>query len=548
MTNALTELPEAHVGPIPFRVAAFDDAVAAVMSAADQLGESAPGDHPGTPVHFANAYTVALADTDADYLALFTDSRAAVFSDGVPVVWAGRRTHAELTQWERVYGPDVMTAVLDASTADGPGHYLLGGSPETLAALAQQITERWPDARIVGAESPPFRTLTEIEQQAQDQRIRASGASIVWVGLGTPKQDWEVSRLASRLPVVAMAVGAAFDFLAGTKPQAPKWMQRSGTEWLYRLGSEPRRLARRYFWGNPRFVYAAWRDRYADTPTPLRPTPLRHRLVRGPRVLEAAPPPRVEAGNPPPPGAAKVAFLAHHAERPLVSRSVAELTGQLVANGYHVVVISSSEFDQPLQWPGGLPEAVTVLRRANIGYDFGSWAAALALYPEAATAPWVLLLNDSLVGPFAPLEPLLASFEASQADVWALLDTTQEQYHVQSHFVGYRRGVLGDAALRKFWSNIRVEPEKLMIVRRYEIGGTAWLQRHGYSIEVAFPYSTVVADGLNPTSFGWRRLLAHGFPFVKREMVLTPPELIPDASEVADVLQRQFGVDVQEWV
>ena len=250
----LLGLPRANVGPIPFRVATLDTAVGAVLAAAN--------DGVGVPVHFANAYTVALADTDPLYLALFTGADVAVFSDGVPVVWAGRRMHPHLADsWQRVYGPDVMTAVLAASQASGPSHYLLGGSAQTIALLQQRITAQWPEARIVGAESPPFRPLTEAEVRAQDQRIRTSGAQIVWVGLGTPKQDWEVARLARELPVVAMAVGAAFDFLAGVKPQAPIWMQRSGTEWLYRFASEPRRLAKRYLWGNPRFVYAAVRDR-----------------------------------------------------------------------------------------------------------------------------------------------------------------------------------------------------------------------------------------------------------------------------------------------
>ena len=151
---------------------------------------------------------------------------------------------------------------------------------------------------MVGAESPPFRALSAEAIAAQDARIRDSGANIVWVGLGTPnrtgkaarragvvalrsaggrgavrdsgativwvglgtpKQDWEVARLTASVPV-AMAVGAAFDFLAGVKPQAPLWMQKSGTEWAFRFASEPRRLAKRYLWGNPRFLVAAARE------------------------------------------------------------------------------------------------------------------------------------------------------------------------------------------------------------------------------------------------------------------------------------------------
>lgn len=209
-------------------------------------------------VHFVNAYTVALADDDAEYAALFEAPEAINFTDGTPLAWIGRRAYRmTAAQWPRVYGPDVMAAMLER---EGFRHYLLGGTPDTLAALQAVIAHRWPQARIAGAESPPFRPLSDAEQREQDRRIVESGADFVWVGLGTPKQDWEVARLASSMPVVALAVGAAFDFIAGTKPQAPRWMQRSGTEWVYRLASEPRRLTKRYLWGNPRFLIAAARQ------------------------------------------------------------------------------------------------------------------------------------------------------------------------------------------------------------------------------------------------------------------------------------------------
>ncbi|MGB8022047.1 MAG: WecB/TagA/CpsF family glycosyltransferase [Candidatus Nanopelagicales bacterium] len=268
----LLGLPTGAVGPVPFRVAQFGDAVAAVLeTAAGVAGRVVAHDStaagidspptpgaPGVAVHFANAYTIALADTQQDYAQLLANPASAVLTDGVPVRWVGSRAYPNLAgRWDRVYGPDIMEAVLQASTPDSPRHYLLGGSPSTLAALQAVIARRWPDAVVVGAESPPFRALTPAEVVAQDSRIRDSGATIVWVGLGTPKQDWEVARLASSIPVVATAVGAAFDFLAGIKPQAPLWMQRSGTEWAFRLACEPRRLARRYLWGNPRFLLAA---------------------------------------------------------------------------------------------------------------------------------------------------------------------------------------------------------------------------------------------------------------------------------------------------
>ena len=240
-----------QIGAIPFHVLPFEDAVTQVIRRA---GAGEP-----TAVHFANAYTIALADDDAEYAGLFAEANALNLTDGMPVAWVGRRAYGQsAAQWPRVYGPDVMEAVLARDT--GLGHYLLGGSEQTLEALREVIGHRFPAARIVGSESPPFRALTPHEMHAQDERITRSGAQMVWVGLGTPKQDWEVARLAAQLPVVAMAVGAAFDFIAGAKPQAPLVMQRTGTEWLYRLASEPRRLTRRYLWGNPRFLRAALRN------------------------------------------------------------------------------------------------------------------------------------------------------------------------------------------------------------------------------------------------------------------------------------------------
>ena len=216
--------------------------------------------HPGLSVHFCNAYNVALAHKDPAYARLL---RAAdiVFSDGVPITWVGRRAYpvGGAGTGSGCTGPTSCAASSTDPTASGPRHYLLGGSPETLDTLRRQIATDHPGAVIAGAESPPFRVATAAELAERDERIRESGATIVWVGLGTPKQDTEVQRLAAALPVVAMAVGAAFDFLAGTKPQAPAWMQRSGMEWAFRLASEPGRLGKRYLWGNSVFALEAAR-------------------------------------------------------------------------------------------------------------------------------------------------------------------------------------------------------------------------------------------------------------------------------------------------
>ena len=255
-SEVFTDAPRRPVGALSFTVLPLDEAAQAVVN----LGRTSLDE--GVAVHFANAYNVALAEKDATYQELLERGNA-VFSDGMPVVWAGMRLHRDVAHlWTRVYGPDVMTGVLEASTQSGPRHYLLGGSPETLAALEASIRLRWPQAVIAGTHSPSFGTWSAEELAVRDDRIRRSGATLVWVGLGTPKQDWEVHRIARTLPVTALAVGAAFDFLAGTKEQAPVWMQESGLEWSYRLAREPTRLARRYLWGNPMFVASVMRHRH----------------------------------------------------------------------------------------------------------------------------------------------------------------------------------------------------------------------------------------------------------------------------------------------
>lgn len=244
-----------EVGGVSFDVMVLEDAIDSIAAYGSRRPEN------GVAVHFANAYNVALADSNPAYADLLAAGDL-TFSDGVPVAWAGRRLHRDVAaQWTRVYGPDVLAGVLDKSNRETPRHYFLGGTPGTLNALIKQVQTQWPEAVIAGFESPPFRPTTAEELAERDERIIHSGATLVWVGLGTPKQDEEVRRLANSLPVIALAVGAAFDFLAGTKPQAPVWMQRAGLEWTFRLATEPRRLAKRYLWGNPRFVVAVVRHR-----------------------------------------------------------------------------------------------------------------------------------------------------------------------------------------------------------------------------------------------------------------------------------------------
>lgn len=208
-------------------------------------------------VHFCNAYTVSLAAKNAPY-AEVVNRGALNLADGMPVVWvAKRRKVSGLTA--RVCGPDVMRACLQRGVARETRHFLYGSTEEVLRGLVAEIERFAPGARVVGMESPAFRELSDLEVSAARERIAAANADIVWVGLGTPKQDYEVERLASEGSATVVAIGAAFDFLAGTKKRAPQWMQRSGLEWAFRLISEPRRLWKRYLVGNMRFAWVVMR-------------------------------------------------------------------------------------------------------------------------------------------------------------------------------------------------------------------------------------------------------------------------------------------------
>jgi N-acetylglucosaminyldiphosphoundecaprenol N-acetyl-beta-D-mannosaminyltransferase len=212
-------------------------------------------------VHLTNAYTIALADQDGDYRQLL--NKGVVFADGRPIIWFSRRTR-QTPQIQQVRGLDLFLRVLDIGRSSGVRHFLLGSTDEVLARMRANLSERFEGVEIVGSYSPPFRPLTAEEIADQDALIRQSDADIVWVGLGTPKQDIEASRIALSTTRPAVAVGAAFDFTAGALPVAPIWMQRAGLEWVFRLASEPGRLWRRYLFGNVRFIWAVLRRPSAE--------------------------------------------------------------------------------------------------------------------------------------------------------------------------------------------------------------------------------------------------------------------------------------------
>jgi len=173
--------------------------------------------------------------------------------DGVPLVWAARRAGASWVQ--RVYGPDLMRSVCALAPARGWRMFFYGATPDVVERLTTHLREHHPGIEIVGSYCPPFRPLDADERSDVTARINQARPDIVWVGLSTPKQErWmREFRPALEAPVL-VGVGAAFDFVSGTKRQAPALLQRAGLEWLYRLVTEPRRLWRRYLRNNPAFV------------------------------------------------------------------------------------------------------------------------------------------------------------------------------------------------------------------------------------------------------------------------------------------------------
>lgn len=182
--------------------------------------------------------------------------------DGQPLVWALHALgHRQAT---RVYGPDLMAKFCQRAAHNGTAIYLYGGRGQAERELLERrLSERFAGLRIAGGSSPPFRELSAAENEREIELINSSGAAVVWVGTGQPRQEQWMHQMRSRLePPLLVGVGAAFDFHAGLVSQAPGWMQRNGLEWIYRLSREPRRLWRRYARYNPLFV-AGFARQYA---------------------------------------------------------------------------------------------------------------------------------------------------------------------------------------------------------------------------------------------------------------------------------------------
>jgi N-acetylglucosaminyldiphosphoundecaprenol N-acetyl-beta-D-mannosaminyltransferase len=202
----------------------------------------------------SNVHTTMMGLFDSSYRAVTNGALFAV-PDGLPLVWAMRSLGA--SSQDRVRGPSLMRDLVNIGREHKIRHYLYGGSPAALEKLRAYLLKEYPGAQIVGAESPPFRPLEAIsaaEWQQTADRINLSGAQLVWVGLGAPKQELWMWNQRDRVNGVMLGVGAAFDLLSGVIPEAPAALQAVGMEWAYRLFREPGRLWRRYIFNNPAFL------------------------------------------------------------------------------------------------------------------------------------------------------------------------------------------------------------------------------------------------------------------------------------------------------
>jgi N-acetylglucosaminyldiphosphoundecaprenol N-acetyl-beta-D-mannosaminyltransferase len=238
-------LPTADVLDVPLALTDYEGTL-------DWIDDAVASGHHGY-ICVANTHTVTASGEDGELRAALLGADLTV-PDGQPLVWALNLLGHHVG--DRVYGPDLMERACARAARSGQRFYLYGGrSHGALAELARQLRLQHPGLRIVGGHTPPFRPLTEAEEQAVAADIRRSGADVVWVGIGVPKQEKWMAHMRPRLDApVLIGVGAAFDFHAGLIPQAPAWMQRLGLEWAFRLAQEPRRLWRRYLRYNPRFV------------------------------------------------------------------------------------------------------------------------------------------------------------------------------------------------------------------------------------------------------------------------------------------------------
>jgi N-acetylglucosaminyldiphosphoundecaprenol N-acetyl-beta-D-mannosaminyltransferase len=244
-------LPTSKIGGITFSNLQFDSLV--------QVIEESVTNSSALHIHFVNAYTTSLTLNNQNLLKLLNCASSLNLSDGKGITWLSKIIDRK-SKLRQLRGPSFFSNFLLESSIPHANHYFLGGTQNTLFTLVSKL-ENSGNLKIVGFESPPFRELTVLERNALLRRIESTKPDIVWVGLGTPKQDFEAEFIAKNLNVVAIAVGAAFDFYSGNVKESPSWVSSIGLEWLFRLVQEPKRLLPRYTLGFVNLLRVLFRNR-----------------------------------------------------------------------------------------------------------------------------------------------------------------------------------------------------------------------------------------------------------------------------------------------
>ena len=208
----------------------------------------------GEYICVSNVHTTVMSYEDKEYCAVQNGGIMAI-PDGGPLSSVGRKRG--FSDMQRTTGPDYMKEILKISAAEGYRHYFYGSTEKTLNKLSKILEKRYPNVQVAGMYSPPFRPLTKEEDEDVIRRINESNADFIWVGLGAPKQECWMADHKGKIKGLMVGVGAAFDYEAGNIDRAPMWMQKANLEWLYRLLQEPKRLFKRYFYTNTKFVWNA---------------------------------------------------------------------------------------------------------------------------------------------------------------------------------------------------------------------------------------------------------------------------------------------------
>ena len=239
--------------------------------------------------------------------------------------------------------------------------------------------------------------------------------------------------------------------------------------------------------------------------------------------------------------ASKIAVIAQWSKDEVLSLSTNRLISQLINCGFEVVLVSACESRNPLVLDGEILNKVTILRKPNVGYDFGSWSVGLLTFPEICQAKEVLLLNDSNAGPFGTLGELLDKMNESPYDITGITDSLQHRYHIQSFMMHFKNNSLNHQSMVAFWQSIRSQSSKLDVVLAYEIGLTSRAQGSGLFVGAIYPWNILVDYWVNASVKAWQRLLDLGYPFIKREVVRSL-----SANQISDLLESRFSKSTQK--